>query len=161
DDPRRLRRGHRARLPAVQLRGRDADGVRRRRSDAALAAPRFVESLAMARRASSSADPAARVAWLTDEIRRHDRLYYDLDKPEISDPEYDALLRELRDLEAAHPELLAADSPTQRVRDAAVSGLSQAEHRVPMLSLENTYDDGEVREWAESIAKFLGVEPGE
>jgi DNA ligase (NAD+) len=115
----------------------------------------------MSRRAASSSDPAARVAWLTEEIRRHDRLYYDLDRPEIADPEYDALLRELRDLEAAHPELLAPDSPTQRVRDAAVTGLQQAEHNVPMLSLENTYDDAEVREWAASIAKFLGVEPGE
>lgn len=104
-------------------------------------------------------DPAARVAWLSDEIRRHDRLYYDLDRPEISDPEYDALLRELRDLEAAHPELARPDSPTQRVRDAVVEGLEQAAHRVPMLSLENTYDDGEVREWVASIAQFLGAAP--
>lgn len=104
-------------------------------------------------------DPAARVAWLSDEIRRHDRLYYDLDRPEISDAEYDALLRELRDLEAAHPELARKGSPTQRVRDAVVEGLEQAAHRVPMLSLENTYDDGEVREWVASIAQFLGAAP--
>jgi DNA ligase (NAD+) len=108
-------------------------------------------------RPSSSSDPAARAAWLTDEIRRHDRLYYESDRPEISDPEYDALLRELRDLEEAHPELRRPDSPTQRVPGAAVEGLQQAEHRLPMLSLENTYDDGEVREWLESIAQFLGA----
>ena len=112
-------------------------------------------------RPGSASDPAARVAWLTDEIRRHDRLYYDRDRPEISDAEYDALLRELRELEAAHPALRTPDSPTQRVRDAAVEGLQQASHRLPMLSLENTYDDGEVRAWLESIAQFLGAQPDE
>jgi DNA ligase (NAD+) len=106
-------------------------------------------------------DPAARVAWLAAEIRRHDRLYYDLDRPAISDPEYDALLRELQDLEVVHPKLAAPDSPTQRVRDAAVEGLVQAQHRVPMLSLQNTYDDGEVREWVDSIAQFLGATPAD
>jgi len=105
-------------------------------------------------------DPAARVAWLTGEIRRHDRLYYEADRPEISDPEYDALLRELRDLEAAHPQLCAPDSPTQRVPGAAVEGLRQAQHRLPMLSLENTYDAAEVREWVDSIAQFLGAPAG-
>ncbi len=115
----------------------------------------------MSARSRPPSDPATRAAWLTDEIRRHDRLYYDLDRPELSDPEYDALLRELRDLEAAHPGLLRPDSPTQRVRDAAVEGLRQTQHRLPMLSLENTYADGEVREWVDSIAEFLGAQPAE
>jgi DNA ligase (NAD+) len=78
----------------------------------------------------------ARIAKLRGEIERHDRLYYVEAGPEISDAAYDALYRELRELEAAHPELLTADSPTQRVGGAPSKGFRHVRHAVPMLSLE-------------------------
>ncbi|HZM00377.1 MAG TPA: NAD-dependent DNA ligase LigA, partial [Planctomycetota bacterium] len=102
--------------------------------------------------------PAARVAELIEEIRRHDRLYFEEAAPVISDAEYDALVRELAALEREHPELLRPDSPTQRVGGAPVAALTAAEHRRPMLSLANTYDRAEVEEWVESIGGFLGLE---
>lgn len=101
---------------------------------------------------------AARVAELIDEIRRHDRLYYEQDAPAIADSEYDALLAELGQLEAEHPGLLRPDSPTQRVGGAPVASLTAAEHRRPMLSLQNTYDRAEVDEWVASLGSFLGLE---
>jgi len=100
--------------------------------------------------------PAARVAELIEEIRRHDRLYFEQEAPVISDAEYDALVRELAALEASHPELARPDSPTQRVGGAPVASLTAAEHRRPMLSLANTYDRAEVEEWVASIGSFLG-----
>jgi DNA ligase (NAD+) len=108
--------------------------------------------------AADAADAAARIAWLSDEIRRHDELYYAEDAPVISDAEYDALLRELGELEDGHPELRRPDSPTQRVGGAAVSGLLAAEHRTPMLSLQNSYEVADVHEWVASTAEFLGLE---
>jgi DNA ligase (NAD+) len=103
-------------------------------------------------------DPAARVSELIEEIRRHDRLYFEEAAPVIGDAEYDALVRELTELERAHPELLRPDSPTQRVGGAPVASLTAAEHRRPMLSLQNTYDRAEVDEWVTSIGSFLGVQ---
>ncbi len=100
--------------------------------------------------------PGPRIAWLVDEIRRHDRLYYEQDAPAIADAEYDALLRELQQLEEAHPGLARADSPTRRVPGAPIAGLVAAEHRRPMLSLANTYDRQEIADWVESICEFLG-----
>ena len=84
-------------------------------------------------------DPASEIAALRDEIRRHDRRYYVEAAPEIGDLEYDRLLERLKTLEAAHPELVTPESPTQRVGDEPVEGLQQVEHRVPMLSIDNTY----------------------
>ena len=107
---------------------------------------------------SERKSPAARVAELIDEIRRHDHLYFVAAAPVISDAEYDALVRELTGLEREHPELLRPDSPTQRVGGAPVASLTPAEHRRPMLSLANTYDRAEVDAWVESIGSFLGVE---
>ncbi|MCB9896848.1 MAG: NAD-dependent DNA ligase LigA [Planctomycetes bacterium] len=98
----------------------------------------------------------ARVDELTRQIRRHDDLYYAKDAPEISDAEYDALVRELAAVETAHPELLSPDSPTQRVGGRPVEGLVSVEHRQPMLSLANTYSREEVLEWLESITAYLG-----
>jgi DNA ligase (NAD+) len=105
------------------------------------------------------ATPAAEAEWLTREIRRHDALYYVESRPEITDAEYDALMRRLRDLEAAHPELLSPDSPTQRVGGAPIEGFAKVAHSAPMLSIDNTYSPDELREWDASLAKLLGKEP--
>ncbi|MGH7138566.1 MAG: DNA ligase LigA-related protein, partial [Pirellulales bacterium] len=98
------------------------------------------------------------IAELRETIRHHDRKYYIEAAPEISDLEYDRLLGQLKELEAAHPELVTPDSPTQRVGEQPVAGLSQVEHRVPMLSIENTYSLPEVREFAARAAKKLAGE---
>lgn len=100
--------------------------------------------------------PAQRHARLVAEIRRHDELYYVHDAPVISDAEYDALYAELQRLEQQHPELVTPDSPTQRVPGAALSVLAAVEHRLPMLSLANTYSREEVEEWFASVGEFLG-----
>lgn len=103
-------------------------------------------------------DPAAEIARLRDEIRCHDRKYYVEAAPEISDLEYDRLLSRLRELEQAHPELISADSPTQRVGDQPVGYLPQATHRAAMLSIDNTYNIDELRQYGARIKKLL---PGE
>ena len=99
---------------------------------------------------------AERIQKLRDEIRRHERLYYVLDTPEISDEEYDRLERELRDLEAEHPELVTPDSPTQRVGGQPTDAFASVRHRVPMLSLDNTYSPEELREFQERIFRLVG-----
>ncbi len=99
--------------------------------------------------------PTEEISRLRDEIRKHDRLYYVEAKPEISDLEYDKLLKRLESLEAEHPELITSDSPTQRIGDEPVSELQQVEHRVPMLSIENTYSTDEIRKYGQRIAKLL------
>jgi DNA ligase (NAD+) len=101
--------------------------------------------------------PAQRAATLRAEIRRHEHAYYVLDAPEIADAEFDALLQELRTLEAAHPELLTPDSPTQRVGGAILEGLPTARHRVPMLSLDNAYDEADARAFDERLRRALGA----
>ena len=88
-----------------------------------------------AARRDASPDPAARVDELRRLLEHHGYRYYVLDDPEIGDAEYDALLDELRGLEAAHPELLTADSPTQRIGGEPVSDLVKVRHPEPMLSL--------------------------
>lgn len=105
-----------------------------------------------------SRDVAAEIERLRAEIRKHDRLYYVLATPELSDLEYDRLLDRLKQLEAKHPDLVTADSPTQRVGDAPVSQLASVEHRQPMLSIDNTYNLEELRAFGERVAKHL---PGE
>jgi DNA ligase (NAD+) len=92
-------------------------------------------------------------------IRRHEHLYYTLSKPEISDQEFDRLERELREIEAAHPELITPDSPTQRVGESPLSQFPQVAHREPMLSLENTYSEDEVREFEARIRRQVGDGP--
>ncbi|QDU30079.1 DNA ligase [Anatilimnocola aggregata] len=105
--------------------------------------------------------PASRIAQLRQEIHRHDDLYYTKTQPEITDLQYDQLMQELQQLEAAHPELVTEDSPTQRLGDKPVEGLNQVEHRVPMLSIENSYDIPAVRKFAQSTADALAGEPVE
>ncbi len=97
-----------------------------------------------------------RLAELLAEVARHDRLYYDQDRPRISDVEYDRLLEELAKIESLHPELRRDDSPTQRVGGRPVSHLESVPHSVPMLSLANTYSREEVEEWHRGLFDFLG-----
>ncbi len=98
---------------------------------------------------------AEELARLRDEIRRHDRLYYMEAAPEISDLDYDRLMQRLKALEAEHPELITPDSPTMRVAEQPVSHLVSVKHRMPMLSIENTYSVDEVREFAARVAKLI------
>jgi DNA ligase (NAD+) len=97
-----------------------------------------------------------RVEELREEIRRHERLYYVLNAPEISDHEYDALERELRDIEGRFPTLVTRDSPTQRVGERPSSEFPSFVHRVPMRSLDNTYSADELREFEERIFRLIG-----
>ena len=103
-------------------------------------------------------DAQRRIDFLVGEIRRHDRLYYSHDAPEIPDAEYDRLLRELAELEAAHPELRRPDSPTQRVGAPPAEGFAPVPHAVPMLSLENAMDEAELRAFDERVRRLLGTE---
>ncbi|MCA9256747.1 MAG: hypothetical protein KDA33_13955, partial [Phycisphaerales bacterium] len=98
---------------------------------------------------------------LRREIEEHDYLYYIKADPRISDLQYDTLFRRLKDLEAEHPDLVTADSPTQRVGEKPIEGFAHVEHAVPMLSIDNTYTPDEVREFDARIAKALGDEPYE
>ena len=98
---------------------------------------------------------AKRIAELREEIRKHDRLYYDRAAPEITDREYDRLYKELVDLETQLPELLTPDSPTQRVGGKPLEAFAQIEHRVPMLSLDNTYSEDEVATFYKRITRLL------
>jgi len=100
----------------------------------------------------------ARARFLRDEIERHNYLYYVLDAPEIPDAEYDKLFRELERLEAQYPELVTPDSPTRRVGAAPLSDFSQITHRVPMLSLNNAFEDEEVAAFDRRVRESLGVE---
>ena len=96
------------------------------------------------------------VEGLRDDIRRHEHLYYVLDAPEITDAQYDALMRELRELEAKHPELVTPDSPTQRVGGKPKDGFVKVAHSRPMLSLDNTYNEEDLREWDRRVCTALG-----
>jgi DNA ligase (NAD+) len=93
---------------------------------------------------------------LVEELNRHNRLYHSLDRPEISDAEYDALLRELSQLEARLPDEIRPDSPTQRVGEPPAEGFPTAPHLSPMLSLENAMDAGEMRAFHERVRRLLG-----
>jgi DNA ligase (NAD+) len=100
-------------------------------------------------------DYQPRIERLRDEIRRHDYLYYVENAPTIGDREYDRLFDELRQLEAKHPELVTSDSPTQRVSEMPIEGFASVTHRLPMLSIDNTYNEAELREFDKRVAKGL------
>jgi len=104
----------------------------------------------------ADASPAARAQWLRDELERNSYLYYVLDAPTIPDAEYDAMFRELQALEAEHPELLTTDSPTQRVGGAPLAAFDSVRHRVPMLSLNNGFDDEDVVNFDRRCTQGLG-----
>jgi DNA ligase (NAD+) len=93
---------------------------------------------------------------LREKIRQHEYLYYAIDQPEISDTEFDKLMRQLKDLEAAYPELITADSPTQRVGGKPREGFVKVPHSSPMLSLDNTYNEEELRDWERRVQELSG-----
>ena len=101
---------------------------------------------------------AKRVARLRDEIEEHNRRYYEQAAPTISDREYDRLYKELVDLESKFPELVTSDSPTQRVGGKPLKAFEPIEHRVPMLSLDNTYSEEEVADFYARISRLLPTE---
>lgn len=101
-------------------------------------------------------DAKERIAFLTQELERHNYLYYVLDRPEISDFEYDGLLRELDDLEKQNPELASALSPTKRVGGEVLSQFGQVTHAVPLESLQNTYSFDELAEFDARVREALG-----
>jgi DNA ligase (NAD+) len=103
-------------------------------------------------------DAAKRIGDLREQIRRHDYRYYVLDDPEISDARYDALLRELRELEAEHPGLVTEDSPTQRVGGAPSAAFGEVVHAVPMLSLDNAFSEQDVLDFDRRVRERLDVE---
>ncbi len=99
--------------------------------------------------------PEREIETLREAIRGHDHRYYVLDDPEISDREYDKLYSRLKELEKENPQLITPDSPTQRVSGKAGSTFQSIRHDVPMLSLDNTYSEEEVRAWEERVQKIL------
>ena len=98
---------------------------------------------------------------LRQELRRHEHLYYVLDAPKIGDAEYDALMNELKRIEAAHPEMITADSPTQRVGGKPAEGFKKAQHSRPMLSLDNAYNAEELADWDRRVRELAGSLPVE
>jgi DNA ligase (NAD+) len=100
-------------------------------------------------------DVKKRIDWLRREIRKHDTLYYILNQPEISDQQYDELFAEIKKLEAEQPELVTADSPTQRVSGRPLEGFAAIRHAIPMLSVDNTYSADELRAFDARVAKLL------
>ena len=105
--------------------------------------------------------PAAtqkKIEALREKIRHHEYRYYVLDDPEISDAEFDRLMNELKKLEAAHPELITSDSPTQRVGGKPREGFVKVPHSAPMLSLDNAYSEEELRDWERRVHELSGQE---
>ena len=103
---------------------------------------------------AAAKSPAGQIEKLRNEIRHHEELYYVLDSPEISDKEYDQLLENLKALEEKHPELVTPDSPTQRVGGRPAEGFPEVVHRLPMLSLDNSYNIDELRAFDERCRRL-------
>jgi DNA ligase (NAD+) len=106
----------------------------------------------------AAANPAARAQALRDEIDSHNYRYYVLDEPSVPDAEYDRLMAELRTIEAAHPDLVTADSPSQRVGAAPASAFAQVRHEMPMLSLDNVFSEDELRDFDRRVRDRLKTE---
>jgi len=106
-------------------------------------------------------NPAHRAAELRSQLRRHEHFYYVLDAPEITDAAYDALMNELKRIEAAHPDLLTPDSPTQRVGGKPAEGFQKVRHSRPMLSLDNAYNAEELADWDRRVHELAGNLPVE
>src|ERR1041385_8593061 len=98
----------------------------------------------------------ASIESLRDEIRHHEYRYYVLDDPEISDAEFDRLMNQLKKLEAEQPELITPDSPTQRVGGKPREGFVKVPHSVSMLSLDNAYNEEELRNWERRVHELAG-----
>ncbi|HMC69310.1 MAG TPA: NAD-dependent DNA ligase LigA, partial [Mycobacteriales bacterium] len=106
-----------------------------------------------------SRDPAARATDLRRQIEHHNVRYHQLDDPEISDAEYDALVRELREIEASHPELVTSDSPTQKVGAAPdTSTFAPVRHRQPMMSLDNAFSFDELLAWGKRMERYISTD---
>ncbi|HZJ48237.1 MAG TPA: NAD-dependent DNA ligase LigA, partial [Acidimicrobiia bacterium] len=103
---------------------------------------------------AGAGEPASRVTEIRARLHRANHEYYVLDKPSISDAEYDQLFRELREIESSHPELLSADSPTQRVGAEPASRLEKTAHLAPMLSLDNAFSAEELAAWETRNARI-------
>jgi DNA ligase (NAD+) len=106
-------------------------------------------------------DAAARAAALRAQIAHHNRLYYELDRPQISDADFDALMEELRAIERQHPQLITPDSPTQRVGGAPSGRFAKVRHSVPMLSLANGFSPEDVAAFIERVRRFLKLDAAE
>src|SRR5271154_7176293 len=102
------------------------------------------------------AGPNKKIESLREKIRHHEYLYYVLDKPELTDADYDKLMNELKKLETEHPELITPDSPTQRVGGKPREGFVKARHSSPMLSLDNTYNVDDLRNWERRVHELSG-----
>jgi DNA ligase (NAD+) len=106
----------------------------------------------------SPANAEKKIEALREKIRHHEYLYYVLDRPEISDTEFDKLMRQLKDLETENPSLITPDSPTQRVGGKPREGFVKVAHSSPMLSLDNTYSEEELRAWERRVHELTGRE---
>src|SRR5215831_10505438 len=104
---------------------------------------------------TDTGDPAGRASELRAQIEYHNRRYYELDAPEISDADYDQLVRELATIEEEYPDLQTADSPTQRVSGAPTTQFAPVEHLVPMMSLDNAFSFEELQAWGKRIDRML------
>ena len=112
----------------------------------------------MTKRKKGTPDVASRAETLREQIRRHEHAYYVLDMPEITDAEFDALFLELRRIEESRPELVTADSPTRRVGGEASEQFAKVRHRSPMLSLQNAFDESEIRAFDKRVRAAVGDE---
>src|ERR1700761_1112072 len=106
--------------------------------------------------AGSHAQAEKRIDELREQLRHHEYQYHVLDSPEISDAEYDSLMRELRMLEARHPHLVTPDSPSQRVGGKPKDGFAKVEHSRPMLSLDNVNSEEELADWERRVRSMVG-----
>src|SRR6201993_2522963 len=101
-------------------------------------------------------DVEKKIETLREKIRHHEYLYYVLDNPEISDQDFDRLMQQLKDLETENPSLITPDSPTQRVGGKTREGFVKVRHSSPMLSLDNTYSEEELRGWERRVHELSG-----
>src|SRR5260370_39982115 len=107
---------------------------------------------------AAAKDIQRKIENLREKLIYHEHRYYVLDAPEVSDAEFDRLMNELKALEAAHPELVTPDSPTQRVGGKPREGVAKAQHSAPMLSLDNAYNEAELRAWERRVHDLSGRE---
>src|ERR1700685_4373061 len=105
---------------------------------------------------AAAKDFEKKIGALREKIRHHEYLYHVLDNPDISDAEFDTLMQQLKDLESQHPALVTPDSPTQRVGGKPREGFVKVRHSTPMLSLDNTYNEEELRDWERRVHELTG-----